>query len=197
MIIGSSTRFSAVATGGGGFDPEEGLVVSETHIPEAALNFSNFGTYRSKKMTFAMDLVIPPAPVGCLLEHGGSTNGIWVGWRAGGDFIFRAGESEDPPGDGGALVVLSAGKPTGSGTLVVTVDRGPDGVRAWWNGILLGQSDTVGGLFISNAWTSGDLGKYLGVGGSNVTSPESSTAFNGVPSSQSDLRVYIDQTPPI
>lgn len=180
-------------------DPEVGLILSDS-FPVTTLLSTGTNLSGNLPVVFACDFTgLDGSSGGVIFEAGGSGSGAYVGFRADGTFVARGGSGVAPATATVALIEIASGSaPSGDGTLVVEFN-GPGsavGVRAWWNGELLGSD--VGTH--TGGWTGSDSGGYLrwndslsGDGYSSWLTGEyygSDVAYT----TASDLRHYENQT---
>ena len=127
-------------------DKEAGLIELPTY-PTIALVPGDSGPptapeYIKSNIVIAIDITgLDGSAGGLIFEQGASGTGCYIGFRADGSFIARAG-------DGGSLnsgtqVIASPGVIAGDGTLVFEADVSGISVRVWWNNVLIG-SETAG-----------------------------------------------------
>lgn len=125
---------------------------------------------------------------GVICEIGGSVIGLYIGFRADGSFVARAGAGGTLPDNGAAAVVAPPGTVAGNGILFVEVNMASTArVSALWNGVRVGVDESVNEL---PTWAGSDIGHYMMV-------PSSGTVPQGEVSSQvvahgsvSALRIY-------
>ena len=172
--------------GGGTPDPEAGLTLTTT-FAVGSLSRNDFT--RNADAVFACELTIPASPDGLIFELGG-VRGTYVGFRSDNSFVVRAGNSGNSPtssGTGIAVIALSSGQPSGSGTLVWELDVSLGQARAWWNGVSLGVEAATDAQFSNGEWASNADGAYDSNFTGGLVSGETGT---GLGASTSTLRYY-------
>lgn len=172
--------------------PETGLTLTRTLAINSTHPGADFGK-DDTSVVHAMDFTgLDGSSGGMIYELGGSAKGGYVGFRANGDFIARAGTGADPVNANTGYVLVSGGSSTitGTGTLVVEIDETTAlGVRVWWNGTLQGTPVDASGLY---DMSGGNDGGIFVTGGGDVVAGEVTTAVTYTTASA--LRVYAGQT---
>lgn len=180
------------------FDPEDGLTLTSsspetTTMTATLLNVTQPGV-------FAVDFTgLDGSAGGAIFELGGSGSGSYVGFRADGTFVARAGSGTTPGTSTVAILEIPAvSAPSGDGTLVWEFS-GPGSavaVRAWWNGTLLGAHTSTH----TGSWAGSDTGGFLrynpALSGNGYGAMLTGEYYNAdaVRVSNSDLRYYQNQT---
>ncbi|WP_146193119.1 hypothetical protein [Maritimibacter sp. 55A14] len=171
------------------FDPESGLSLTGTF--PVSNNISQGAVARDSPAVFAVDFVgLDGSAGGCVYEQGASGVGCYVGFRANGDFVCRAGDGGTPWPAATGYILDGSGVVSGDGTLVFEfVPGSPVTVRAWWNGVGIGTP--VASSVAETQWAGTNAGSFMSFALSLVDGEVDAAA---VATSHSDLRYYADQT---
>ena len=172
-------------------DLEAGLTLTDTIGVDTSFAPADILGSRNTDSVFAFDITgLDGSSGGMIFEAGAVGVSIYIGFRANGDFIYRAGNGGTPWNANTAYIEVSSGQPSGDGTLVVDVIPGaPISVRAWWNGVAIGTP--IDGASSSNYAGTG-TGGYLVTSGASVPTGEITTRVSY--STASALRYYENQT---
>ncbi|MEM9435394.1 MAG: hypothetical protein AAGA15_00015 [Pseudomonadota bacterium] len=138
--------------------------LTQTHAfaaPTAAM--ATPGLDRAAPTVLAFDITgLDGSAGGIILELGGSTADLYVGFRDNGDFVARAFDGGEPwSGETAYLLVPAAEAPSGTGRMVVTVDPDAATIAVYWNGTQIGAP--VAGAAPGQPWAGGNHGEYLAI----------------------------------
>lgn len=189
----SFAPFSPFRAFGGGavqtpYNPEQGLTLTNT-VDVGYSGRDKFDAGQtSQHCVFALDITIPTSPVGMIHKVGGNVVGLYVGFRTNHTFVLRAGNGQSLPRIDAAALEITSGQPSGVGVLVYEVDVVNWRVRAWWNGLLLGQNSS--GPWPGNRWAGSGPENYMLNADSGYPVGEIPDVL---PATASSLRFYANQ----
>lgn len=174
---------------------ESGL--SLTNSFSASDNILNSNYDRTTNVVFACDITMPQSFTsdGLIMEAGGGGTGCGVGLvNSGRTLRFITGDGANPP-DLSICALLDVDTsiitPGSSGILVWDFRISPGRVRAWWNGVFLGEANTSsGGNLESDTWAGTNAMTY-GAVSLSIMGTLSPDIWPG--SINSNLRYYSNQ----
>lgn len=171
--------------------------LSLTNSFAASDDIANANYDRTTNVAFACDITMPNSfnSDGLIMEAGGGGTGCGVGLINNGRTLrFITGDGANPP-DLSVCALLdidtSIFVPGSSGTLVWDFRISPGRVRAWWNGVFLGEASTSsGGNLESDLWAGTNAMTY-GAVSLSIMGTLSPDIWPG--SINSNLRYYSNQ----
>lgn len=168
-------------------DPEAGLTLTSTTSPnnDPVVN-------ENLPCVLAFDAVgLDGSSGGFIFEAGGPATAGFIGFRADGTLIIRAGSGNEPWSTATSYYEIVNGSDIvkGNGTLVVEFSIDFPGVRAYWNRVSLG---TAVPATSGTKWGGTGPGNYLGILTSGLPNGEDGS-IPLVYATASDLRYYENQ----
>ena len=177
---------------------ERGLTLTNSFAVSADDGITNANWDRLSNVVFASDVTMPSSfsSNGIIMESGGATVGCGVGLVNDGKTLrFISGDGSATP-DLSVTAILDIDTsifiPGSSGTLVWDFRISPGRVRAWWNGVFLGEGTTSAGANLkADAWSGTAAMTYGAATATTVTGSLVADVWPGT--INSNLRYYTNQ----
>ncbi|WP_195822441.1 hypothetical protein [Roseobacter sp. MH60115] len=182
-----------------GYHPERTLAQPMQHnLPKGTQNIATNSLDGQGSLVVAFDFSdLDGSGGGLILEQGGVTLGLYIGFRANGDLVSRCGSGMSELDDDCAIAVVKAEDVPAAGQYIGEFTQLGDGrvrVRVWINRIWLAS---VTSLAAASGLFGSDSGRYLSTGGTGAVVQEISP---GVPEAThlpggafGNARIYVNQ----
>jgi len=145
-------------------------------------------------VTFIFDMTFSTTDTGCILDQGGTTDGLYVGMVSGGNLRLSVSGAVSGVSNETSTTTTDMSAYAGvAGQLIVTIDY-QNHIQCWWNDTTNGINQIVSVDFNGNGDWAGNNAAGVGQGsqGSSVHGGHSNSAFTGTLTRYREITTYID-----
>ena len=143
-------------------------------------------------VTWIFDMTFSTTDTGCILDQGGSQDGLYVGMVSGGNLRLSVSGAVSGVSNETSSTTTDMSAYAGvAGQLIVTIDY-QNHIQCWWNDSTNGINQIVSVDFNGNGDWAGTDAARVGQGNSSVHGGQDASAFTGTLTRYREITAYVD-----